>query len=53
VAAEGTGVDSSGLPREDQGYPAFAQTELGPITLVTIDSSDTTPKKRGGQITSQ
>jgi len=43
----GDGVDNSdstrlGLPREDQGYPTFAEADLGPITVVNIIPASTT-----------
>jgi hypothetical protein len=43
----GDGVDNSnaaqaGLPRADQGYPAFAQADVGPVTLVNIVPASTT-----------
>jgi hypothetical protein len=31
-----------GLPREDQGYPTFAQADVGPVTLVNIVPASTT-----------
>jgi len=31
-----------GLPRQDQGYPTFAQSNLGPITVVNIAAASTT-----------
>jgi hypothetical protein len=31
-----------GLPRQDQGYPTFAQADLGPITVVNIAAANTT-----------
>jgi hypothetical protein len=33
---------SLGLPRQDQGYPTFAQSDIGPITLVNIVPASTT-----------
>jgi hypothetical protein len=43
----GDGVDNSnaalaGLPRVDQGYPTFAQADVGPVTLVNIVPASTT-----------
>jgi len=43
----GDGVDNddsahSGLPRQDQGYPTFAQADVGPVTIVNIVPASTT-----------
>ena len=37
----GDGVDSSGLPRQDQGYPAFVEGDVGPTTIVNIVPANT------------
>ena len=37
----GDGVDSSGLPRQDQGYPSFVEGEVGPTTIVNIVPANT------------
>jgi hypothetical protein len=31
-----------GLPRQDQGYPTFAQADVGPVTIVNIVPASTT-----------
>ena len=38
----GDGVDSAGLPREDQGYPAFVEADVGPTAIVNIVAANTT-----------
>ncbi len=37
----GDGVDSSGSPRQDQGYPSFVQGDVGPTTIVNIVPANT------------
>jgi len=38
----GDGVDTVGVPRQDQGYPAFLQADVGPTTIVNIIAANTT-----------
>src|SRR5262249_28934913 len=38
----GDGVDTLGVPRQDQGYPAFLEADVGPTTIVNIVSANTT-----------
>ena len=38
----GDGVDSLGVPREDQGYPTFVEADVGPVTIVNIVPANTT-----------
>jgi hypothetical protein len=39
---DNTNATAAGLPRQDQGYPTFAQADLGPVTVVNIVPSSTT-----------
>jgi len=38
----GDGIDSAGVPREDQGYPSFVEADVGPTTIVNIIAANTT-----------
>jgi len=38
----GDGIDSAGVPREDQGYPNFVEADVGPTTIVNIIAANTT-----------
>ena len=38
----GDGVDTLGVPRQDQGYPAFLAADVGPTTIVNIIAANTT-----------
>ena len=38
----GDGVDTAGVPRQDQGYPAFTEADVGPTTIVNIVPANTT-----------
>jgi len=37
----GDGVDSAGVPRQDQGYPAVVEGDVGPTTIVNIVPANT------------
>ena len=37
----GDGVDSAGVPRQDQGYPTFVEGDVGPTTIVNIVPANT------------
>jgi len=38
----GDGVDTVGVPRQDQGYPVFLAADVGPTTIVNIIAANTT-----------
>jgi len=41
-ALNNTTSTALGLPRQDQGYPTFTQSDVGPVTLVNIVPASTT-----------